>query len=77
MPQYRITTRHEVEVGTFIGGSTTVDSLDEATDYIAANILPPRLPLDAPVWDTIDALTERGGTIGPLPDGTVIEVRPA
>jgi hypothetical protein len=26
-------------------------------------------------WDAIAALPEAGGTVGPLPDGTVIEVR--
>lgn len=29
-----------------------------------------------PLYNAIEALPEHGGTIGPLPDGTVIEVEP-
>jgi hypothetical protein len=84
MPKYRITTRHEIDVGTFIGSSTTVDSLDEAQSRVwrmlvdAHGTIGRQVPSDqhhayvaATRWDA------NGGTIGPLPDGTVIEVRPA
>lgn len=51
-----------------------VATLDEARDFIATGID----PNDSDSRDhyaDVRALDENGGTIGPLPDGTVIEVK--
>jgi hypothetical protein len=46
-----------------------VATLDEAHDYIGT------MTDDDAVWNDARHVIESGGTIGPLPDGTVIEVR--
>ena len=67
-----------------------VATLDEAREAAAAvtaaviDVVGPGLGPDDPIrgeWldclDAIDALPENGGTIGPLPDETIIEVQEA
>lgn len=57
----------------------TLDEAREAVQDIAAEVTSSHpYALDAePTWPERDALAipEHGGTVGPLPDGTVIEVR--
>jgi hypothetical protein len=84
MPQYRITTRREIMAGTLIGSSATVATLDETQSRVwhmlvdAHGALGRQVPSDQ--HHSYIAATRpgtAGGTIGPLPDGTIIEVRPA
>jgi hypothetical protein len=57
----------------------TVDSLDEAreTAYSTVTQYTPRHGDAHGAATKALGMSERGGTIGPLADGTVIEVRPA
>jgi hypothetical protein len=88
MPQYRITTVQpdpdDIAAGCNMVSDrvtrTTVDSLDEARTTagrrVEAGIETVREVGDWEVYtDAAAALPESGGTIGPLADGTVIEVR--
>jgi hypothetical protein len=90
MPKYRITTVQpdpdDIAAGCNMVSDrvtrTTVDSLDEARTTagrgVEAGIETVREVGDWEVYtDAAAALPESGGTIGPLADGTVIEVRPA
>jgi hypothetical protein len=92
MPQYVVTTTIEADnvvadalesVGTRVlfGGRprttrTVVATLDAAREAVEATMLD-RDHLRGPEWVDVCGLAPDGGTIGPLPDGTVIEVRPA
>jgi hypothetical protein len=57
---------------------TAVATLDEARDDVIARIECAENP-DGPrldsEWERAHGMDESGGTVGPLPDGTVIEVR--
>jgi len=57
---------------------TAVATLDEARDVVTG-IVEEREPFSHKVQETagsnLSAMRESGGTVGPLPDGTVIEVR--
>jgi hypothetical protein len=63
----RVTTRQAVP---------TLDAAREATVAIVLDRYPVRWPRKFTVR-AARTLPESGGTIGPLPDGTVIEVRPS
>ena len=78
---YVITTRqpetHEPgfdgQLGNYVSGSVSrraVATLEEARD-VAQSLFTTHAKADAPAWRLIE---DDGGTIGPLPDGTVIEV---
>lgn len=66
--------------GTHSATRRAVATLDEAraAAHTSANMPATPSTLDAlmGVRAAIDALPESGGTVGPLPDGTVIEVEP-
>jgi hypothetical protein len=57
---------------------TAVATLDEAREDVVATVEIAEDP-DGPrldsLWEHAHGMDESGGTIGPLPDGTVIEVR--
>jgi hypothetical protein len=53
-----------------------VATLDEARDACRAVDPDDNAEVRGPLTRMVDALTESGGTVGPLPDGTVIEVTP-
>lgn len=57
----------------------TVATLEEArrgcVDYISANKREPHRPWRA-FYPMAETVSESGGTIGPLPDGTTIDVEP-
>jgi hypothetical protein len=56
------------------GAQHVVDTLEEvAAVYVDMRQIATEVP--GVMWPTLH-LNEQGGTIGPLPDGTVIEVRP-
>jgi hypothetical protein len=52
-----------------------VATLEEARDFIYSLCAETDVD-DERIADDIDRLPESGGTVGPLPDGTVIEVKP-
>jgi hypothetical protein len=62
--------------------ATLADSNERNAIDIVTDMLVAKTPAGPPYWsdavqNQIEALSEKtGGTIGPLPDGTVIEVRP-
>ena len=68
--------------GDYIDGTETtriaVATLEEARDVVTG-IVEEREPFSHKVQETagsnLSAMRESGGTVGPLPDGTVIEVR--
>ena len=85
MPYIITTTADDPHVGTpamerVTVTRTAVATLDEARDVVTG-IVEEREPFSHKVQETagsnLSAMRESGGTIGPLPDGTVIEVRPA
>jgi hypothetical protein len=81
MPQYVITTRPRFTRRNDWPGTeerTTVDSLDEALGEVSTTVCNLMAGENFGQYqDEFRAIDESGGTIGPLPDGTIIEVRPA
>jgi hypothetical protein len=69
--------RDEEEGGSAPDERTAVATLEEAREAVAQTINAARVPNLHPAVAQYDALPEAGGTVGPLPDGTVIEVRHA
>ena len=83
MPYIITTTADDPHVGTPAMERVTVTriavaTLDEARDVVTG-IVEEREPFSHKVQETagsnLSAMRESGGTVGPLPDGTVIEVR--
>ena len=83
MPYIITTTADDPHVGTpamerVTVTRTAVATLDEARDVVTG-IVEEREPFSHKVQETagsnLSAMRESGGTVGPLPDGTVIEVR--
>lgn len=60
------------------GSQIAVATLDEARERIVrivAGTSRSQAVLDDARWTYADPLPDEGGTVGPLPDGTVMEVR--
>ena len=78
---YIITTTYQRRpgpLGTDLLSRHAVATLDEAREYAWETVKQISGPSTATVANraACESITERGGTIGPLPDGTMIEVKP-